>query len=79
MPEAEAHSQTNNSKAAVFLRRLSTTVVLLGIVFFGLLTGGPLSIALVGGLVMLLNIVGLLEFYGMAKEAQSHRFKWLAT
>jgi len=77
MTEAEAHSQTNNSKAAVFLRRLITTVVLLAIVFFGLLSGGPLSIALVGGLVMLLNIVGLLEFYGMAKEAQSHRFKWL--
>ena len=77
MPEAEIHPQKNISKASVFLRRLCTTVVLLGIVFFGLLSGGPLSIALVGGLVMLLNIVGLLEFYGMVKDSQLPRFKWI--
>ena len=77
MPEAEPHPQKNISKAAVFLRRLCTTVVLLGVVFFGLLSGGPLSVALVGVLVMLLNIVGLLEFYGMVKEGQLPRFKWI--
>ena len=77
MPEAETNPQKNTSKASVFLKRLCTTLVLLGIVFFGLLNGGPLSIALVGGLVMLLNIVGLLEFYGMVKETQLPRFKWL--
>ena len=74
MTEAEAHSQTNNSKAAVFLRRLSTTVVLLGLVFFGLLSGGPLSIALVGGFIMLINIVGLLEFYGMASSTALEKY-----
>ena len=77
MPEAETHPQKYTSKASVFLKRLCTTLVLLGIVFFGLLKGGSLSIVLVGGLVMLLNIVGLLEFYGMVKETQLPRFKWL--
>ena len=65
------------SKAATLMRRLASSVVLLGIVFYGLLAGGALSVALVGGLIMLLNIVGLLEFYGMVGESNLPRYKWL--
>ena len=65
------------SKAAAFARRLASSVVLLGIVFYGLLAGGALSVARVGGLIMLLNIVGLLEFYGMVGANGLPRFKWL--
>ena len=65
------------SKGGVFARRLASTVVLLGIVFYGLLAGDTLSVFLVGGIVMLLNIVGLLEFYGMVEESSLPRFKWL--
>ena len=65
------------SKAAAFARRLASSVVLLGIVFYGLRAGGALSVALVGGLIMLLNIVGLLEFYGMVGANGLPRFKWL--
>ena len=65
------------SKAAAFARRLASSVVLLGIVFYGLLAEGALSVALVGGLIMLLNIVGLLEFYGMVGANGLPRFKWL--
>ena len=65
------------SKGVVFARRLASTVVLLGIVFYGLFAGDTLSLFLVGGIVMLLNIVGLLEFYGMVEESSLPRFKWL--
>ena len=65
------------SKGVVFARRLASTVVLLGIVFYGLLAGDTLSVFFVGGIVMLLNIVGLLEFYGMVEESSLPRFKWL--
>ena len=65
------------SKGVAFARRLASSVVLLGIVFYGLLAGGTLSVFLVGGIVMLLNIVGLLEFYGMVDESSLPRFKWL--
>ena len=65
------------SKGSIFARRLASTVVLLGIVFYGLLAGDTLSVFLVGGIVMLLNIVGLLEFYGMVEESSLPRFKWL--
>ena len=65
------------SKGVVFARRLASTVVLLGIVFYGLLAGDTLSVFLVGGIIMLLNIVGLLEFYGMVEESSLPRFKWL--
>ena len=61
----------------VFMRRLASTVVLLGIVFYSLLAGSPISMYLVGGIIMLLNIVGLLEFYGMVDESGLPRFKWL--
>ena len=53
------------SKAATLMRRLASSVVLLGVVFYGLLAGGPISAFLVGGLIMLLNIVGLFEFYSL--------------
>ena len=77
MSEPDNSPKKNDSKAAVFVRRLSSTVVLLGVLFWGLLSGSAISVALVGGLIMLLNIVGLLEFYGMVKENQLPRFKWL--
>ena len=77
MSELDNYPKKNDSKATVFVRRLSSTVVLLGVVLGGLLSGGAVSVALVGGLIMLLNIVGLLEFYGMVKENQLPRFKWL--
>ena len=77
MSEPESSPKKNDSKAAVFARRLGSTAVLLGVVFYGLLSGGTLSVVLVGALVMLLNVVGLLEFYGMVKENQLSRFKWL--
>jgi len=70
-------SNKTESKGVVFARRLASTVVLLGIVFYGLLAGDTLSVFLVGGIVMLLNIVGLLEFYGMVEESSLPRFKWL--
>jgi phosphatidate cytidylyltransferase len=65
------------SKAATLMRRLASSVVLLGVVFYGLLAGGPISVFLVGGLIMLLNIVGLFEFYGMVNANGLPRFKWL--
>ena len=77
MSEPDSSSKKNDSKAAVFARRLASTVVLLSVVFYGLLSGGTLSVVLVGALVMLLNVVGLLEFYGIVKENQLPRFKWL--
>ena len=77
MSEPDNYPQKNDSKATVFVRRLSSTVVLLGVVLGGLLSGGAVSVVLVGGLIMLLNIVGLMEFYGMVKENQLPRFKWL--
>ena len=77
MSEHDNPPKKNDSKAAVFVRRLSSTVVLLGVVFWGLLSGGAISVALVFGLIMLLNIVGLLEFYGMVKKNQLPCFKWL--
>ncbi len=76
MPSAGQVPKTE-SKAAAFARRLASSVVLLGIVFYGLLAEGALSVALVGGLIMLLNIVGLLEFYGMVGESNLPRYKWL--
>jgi len=77
MSESDSSPKKNDSKAAVFARRLGSTVVLLGVVFYGLLSGGILSVVLVGGLIMLLNVVGLLEFYGMVKAHELPRFKWL--
>ena len=65
------------SKAATLMRRLASSVVLLGVVFYGLLAGGPISLFLVGGIIMLLNIVGLFEFYGMVNANGLPRFKWL--
>ncbi len=66
------------SKAATLMRRLASSVVLLGVVFYGLLlAGGPISVFLVGGIIMLLNIVGLFEFYGMVNANGLPRFKWL--
>ena len=65
------------SKAATLMRRLASSVVLLGVVFYGLLAGGPISEFLVGGLIMLLNIVGLFEFYSMVNANGLPRFKWL--
>ena len=72
-----AQANKTESKGVVFARRLASTVVLLGIVFYGLLAGDTLSVFLVGGIVMLLNIVGLLEFYGMVEKSSLPRFKWL--
>ena len=65
------------SKVATLIRRLTSTVILLGVVFYGLLGGSPVSVFLVGGIIMLLNIVGLLEFYGMVNANGLPRFKWL--
>ena len=65
------------SKVATLMRRLASSVVLLGVVFYGLLAGGPISLFLVGGLIMLLNVAGLLEFYGMVNANGLPRFKWL--
>ena len=67
MSESDSSPKKNDSKAAVFARRLGSTVVLLGVVFYGLLSGGILSVVLVGGLIMLLYVVGLLDFYGLVK------------
>ena len=64
-------------KAATLMRRLASSVVLLGVVFYGLLEGGPISLFLVGGIIMLLNVAGLLEFYGMVNANGLPRFKWL--
>ena len=65
------------SKVATLIRRLISTVILLGVVFYGLLGGSPVSVFLVGGIIMLLNVVGLLEFYGMVNANGLPRFKWL--
>jgi len=47
------------------------------VVFYGLLGGSPISVFLVGGIIMLLNVAGLLEFYGMVNANRLPRFKWL--
>ena len=65
------------SKAATLMRRLASSVVLLGVVFYGLLGDSSISVFLVGGIIMLLNVVGLLEFYGMVNANGLPRFKWL--
>ena len=65
------------SKVATLIRRLTSTVILLGVVFYGLLGGSPVSVFLVGGIIMLLNVAGLLEFYGMVNANGLPRFKWL--
>ena len=65
------------SKVATLIRRLTSTVILLGVVFYGLLGGSPISVFLVGGIIMLLNVAGLLEFYGMVNANRLPRFKWL--
>ena len=67
----------SESKVATLIRRLGSTVILLAVVFYGLLGGSPISIFLVGGIIMLLNIVGLLEFYSMVSAIGQPRFKWL--
>jgi len=65
------------SKAATLMRRLASSVVLLGVVFYGLLGGSSISVFLVGGIIMLLNVAGQLEFYGMVNANGLPRFKWL--
>ena len=65
------------SKVATLIRRLTSTVILLGVVFYGLLGDSSISVFLVGGIIMLLNVVGLLEFYGMVNANGLPRFKWL--
>lgn len=65
------------SKAATLMRRLASSVVLLGVVFYGLLGDSSISVFLVGGIIMLLNVAGLLEFYGMVNANGLPRFKWL--
>ncbi|MDE2642563.1 MAG: CDP-archaeol synthase [Verrucomicrobiota bacterium] len=67
----------SESKVATLIRRLTSTVILLGVVFYGLLGGSPISVFLVGGIIMLLNVAGLLEFYGMVNANSLPRFKWL--
>jgi len=67
----------SESKVSTLIRRLTSTVVLLGVVFYGLLGGSPISVFLVGGIIMLLNVAGLLEFYGMVNANRLPRFKWL--
>ena len=67
----------SESKVATLIRRLTSTVILLGVVFYGLLGGSPISEFLVGGIIMLLNVAGLLEFYGMVNANSLPRFKWL--
>ena len=65
------------SKVATLIRRLTSTVILLGVVFYGLLGDSSISVFLVGGIIMLLNVAGLLEFYGMVNANGLPRFKWL--
>ena len=67
----------SESKVATLIRRLTSTVILLGVVFYGLLGGSQISVFLVGGIIMLLNVAGLLEFYGMVNANSLPRFKWL--
>ena len=67
----------SESKVSALIRRLTSTVILLGVVFYGLLGGSTISVFLVGGIIMLLNVAGLLEFYGMVNANRLPRFKWL--
>ena len=67
----------SESKVSTLIRRLTSTVILLGVVFYGLLEGSTISVFLVGGIIMLLNVAGLLEFYGMVNANRLPRFKWL--
>ena len=67
----------SESKVSTLKRRLTSTVILLGVLFYGLLGGSTISVFLVGGIIMLLNVAGLLEFYGMVNANRLPRFKWL--
>ena len=67
----------SESKVSTLIRRLTSTVILLGVLFYGLLGGSTISVFLVGGIIMLLNVAGLLEFYGMVNANRLPRFKWL--
>ncbi len=65
-----------SSKAKVFVRRLSSTLVLWGIVLGALFSGNKMLSDVVFALVlMLLALVGLLEFYGLVEKEKMVCFK----
>ena len=66
------------SKAKVFLRRLTSSVILWTIVLTGLFSSNRLlSNSLFLGIVILLALAGLAEFYGMVEKRDLACFKYL--
>jgi phosphatidate cytidylyltransferase len=65
------------SKAKVFLRRLISSVVLWTIVITGLFSGNKfISDSLFLGIIILLALAGLVEFYGILEKRDLVCFKW---
>ena len=78
MPEPASASGTvaPPSKAKVFVRRLSSTLVLWGIVLGALFSGHRLiSDVVFVGVLALLGVVGLIEFYGLVEKEGMVCFK----
>jgi phosphatidate cytidylyltransferase len=65
------------SKAKIFLRRLTSSVILWTVVLAGLFSGYPLlSNSLFLGIIVLLALTGLVEFYGIVEKRGLVCFKW---
>ena len=75
---SEATVQPNQpSKAKVFVRRLSSTLVLWGVVLGAMFSGNRLiSDYVFLALMLLLAVTGLLEFYGLVAKRDLVCFKW---
>ncbi len=74
MPEATTPATT--SKAQVFLRRLLSTVVLWTVILTALFSGNEILSNLVFlGIIMLLGVSGLVEFYGIVEARNLACFK----
>jgi phosphatidate cytidylyltransferase len=76
MPDANALTSTPPSKLKVFLRRLTSTVILWGIILTALFSGHKLISDYVLLIIMVfLAITGLIEFYGIVEKRDLVCFK----
>src|SRR5580658_6122244 len=73
----EAAAPQPPSKAKIFLRRLTTSVVLWTVIITALFSGKEvLSDGVFVLVIVLLSAAGLMEFYGLAQKRGLPCFKW---